>query len=82
MGATVAGGGDLGGAQAVRAVRLPSWGEIVGHGSPWAVVLRSGGAGVWLLRGAAAEEGVDARIVAGVACQTSSDALSEWSSAL
>ena len=66
----------------MRVVRLPSWPEIVAHGGPWALVLRSGGAGIWLLRGAAEEEGVDARIVAGVACATSSDALSEWSGAL
>ena len=66
----------------MRVVRLPSWGEIVAHGSPWALVLHSGGAGVWLLRGAAEEEGVDARIVAGVACRKSRDALGEWSAAL
>ena len=66
----------------MRVVRLPSWGEIVAHGSPWALVLRSGGAGVWLLRGTAEEEGIDARIVAGVACRNSPDALAEWSAAL
>ena len=32
-------------------IRLPSWGEVLR--GPWAIRLRSGGSGVWLMRGEA-----------------------------
>ena len=66
----------------MNVIPLPSWSEILAPGAPWALLLRSGAAGVWLLRGAAEEEGVDARVVAGTACRTSADALGEWAAAL
>ena len=84
MGAAVTGRGDLEGAQAadVSAVRLPSWDEVLAPGAPWALLLRSGPAGVWLLRGTAEEDGVDARVVVGAASATSADAFGEWAAAL
>ncbi|MDP8911719.1 MAG: hypothetical protein M3M94_06615 [Actinomycetota bacterium] len=64
-------------------IRLPSWEEMLAPGMPWALLLRSGSTGAWLLLGTAEDvEGLDARIVAGTACTTSVDALVEWSIAL
>ena len=63
-------------------VRLPSWEEVLAPDAPWALLLRSGPAGVWLLRGMAEEERVDARVVVGAACSTSADTFAEWAAAL
>ena len=63
-------------------VRLPSWDEVLAPRAPWALLLRSGPAGVWLLRGTAEEDAVDARVVAGAACATSADTFAEWAAAL
>jgi hypothetical protein len=61
-------------------VRLPSWREVMD--GPWALRLRSGAAGAWLMRGEADEEPrVDCRFLAGVAARTHDEALSELASA-
>ena len=62
-------------------VRLPSWREILD--GPWAVRLRSGGTGAWLMRGEAETvPDLECRFVAGAAARTTADALSELGSAL
>ena len=62
-------------------IRIPDVDEILG--GPWALLLRSGGTGLWLLRGLATEhEEVDTRIVYGPACATRRDAREEWARAL
>jgi len=62
-------------------VRLPSWREVLD--GPWAVRLRSGATGAWLMRGEAeAVPELECRFVAGVAARTAADALSELGSAL
>ncbi|HET8529266.1 MAG TPA: hypothetical protein VFL60_10175 [Gaiellaceae bacterium] len=63
-----------------RIVRLPAWGEVMD--GPWALRLRSGAAGAWLMRGEADEEPrVDCRFLAGVAARTQPDALAELGTA-
>jgi hypothetical protein len=65
----------------VTVIRIPDVPEILD--GPWALLLRSGGTGLWLLRGLATEhEQVDTRIVYGPACVTRRDAREEWSRAL
>jgi hypothetical protein len=60
----------------VTVVRLPSWREVLD--GPWALRLRSGATGAWLMRGEAEEmPGLDVRFVAGVAARTHDDALHE-----
>ena len=60
-------------------IRLPSWREVLE--GPWALRLRSGATGVWLMRGEAEEvPELDCRFVAGVAARTTLDALSELGS--
>jgi hypothetical protein len=62
-------------------VRLPSWREVLD--GPWAVRLRSGATGAWLMRGEAESvPELECRFVAGVAARTTADALSELGSAL
>ena len=62
-------------------IRLPSWREVLD--GPWALRLRSGATGAWLLRGEAEEmPGLDCRFVAGIAARTTEDALAELGSAL
>jgi len=56
-------------------IRLPSWREVLE--GPWALRLRSGSTGPWLMRGEARDEMLDVRFVAGVAARTMQDALSE-----
>jgi hypothetical protein len=57
-------------------VRLPSWREVLA--GPWALRLRSGATGAWLMRGEAEEvPELDVRFVAGVAARTQDDALRE-----
>src|SRR6185437_13301426 len=52
VGGEVARRGDLGGPKNVSpVVRLPSWREVLD--GPWAVRLRSGATGAWLMRGEA-----------------------------
>ena len=64
-------------------IRLPSWGELLAPETPWALLLRSGSAGLWLLRSTAEEVGdLDATVVAAMACTTSADVFTEWASAL
>ncbi len=60
-------------------IRLPSWREVLE--GPWALRLRSGSTGPWLMRGEANDEELDVRFVAGIAAQTTSDALSELGTA-
>jgi hypothetical protein len=60
-------------------IRLPSWREVLE--GPWALRLRSGSTGPWLMRGEASDE-VDVRFVAGSAARTAHDALSELGTAL
>jgi hypothetical protein len=57
-------------------IRLPSWREVME--GPWALRLRSGATGPWLMRGEA-EEVADLRCLfaAGVAARTQADALNE-----
>lgn len=59
-------------------IRLPSWREVLE--GPWALRLRSGATGPWLMRGEASDE-VDVRLVAGSAARTTSEALSELGTA-
>jgi hypothetical protein len=62
-------------------IRLPSWREVLE--GPWALRLRSGGTGAWLMRGEAeSEPELDCRFVAGAAARTTGDALAELASAL
>ena len=61
-------------------IRLPSWREVLE--GPWALRLRSGATGVWLMRGEAEElPELDCRFVAGVAARTAVDARGELRSA-
>ena len=57
-------------------IRLPSWRDVMN--GPWALRLRSGATGAWLMRGEA-EDVPELRCVfaAGVAARTQQDALSE-----
>jgi hypothetical protein len=62
-------------------IRLPSWGEVLD--GPWALRLRSGATGAWLMRGEAESvPQLECRFVAGIAAQTTRDALDELASAL
>jgi hypothetical protein len=62
-------------------VRLPSWREVLD--GPWALRLRSGATGAWLMRGEAEElPELACRFVAGVAARTAADARGELQSAL
>ena len=64
-------------------IRLPPWSEVLRPRAPWAYVLRSGGAGLWLMRGEAEHvTGLDVRIVAGTACRTTEELFDEWTAAL
>jgi hypothetical protein len=60
-------------------IRLPTWREVLD--GPWALRLRSGSTGPWLMRGEANDEELDVRFVAGIAAQTTADALSELGTA-
>ena len=60
-------------------VRLPSWREVLE--GPWALRLRSGATGPWLMRGEARDDMLDVRFVAGVAARTAVGALSELGTA-
>ena len=65
----------------MRPIRLPSWREVLE--GPWALRLRSGATGAWLMRGEAEDvPGLDVRFVAGVAARTAADALRELGLAL
>ncbi len=67
----------------MRVVRLPPWSEILAAGGPWALLLRSRAAGLWLLRGEAeGVDGLEARLVEGARCATSPALFDEWSTAL
>jgi hypothetical protein len=60
----------------VSVVRLPTWREVLD--GPWALRLRSGATGAWLMRGEAEEmPELDVRFVAGIAARTHDDALQE-----
>lgn len=59
-------------------IRLPSWREVID--GPWALRLRSGATGAWLMRGEAEE--LECRFVAGAAARTQEDALQELGAAL
>jgi hypothetical protein len=61
-------------------IRLPSWREVLD--GPWALRLRSGSTGPWLMRGEARDDLVDVRFLAGTAARTAGDALSELGTAL
>ena len=61
-------------------IRLPSWREVLE--GPWALRLRSGSTGPWLMRGEANDDEIDVRFVAGSAARTYDDALAEIGSAL
>jgi hypothetical protein len=57
-------------------IRLPSWREV--FEGPWALRLRSGATGPWLMRGQAEEvDDLSCVFAAGVAARTQADALSE-----
>ena len=61
-------------------IRLPSWREVLE--GPWALRLRSGSTGAWLMRGEAEDvPELDCRFVAGIAAQTTHEALAELASA-
>ena len=60
-------------------IRLPSWREVLE--GPWALRLRSGSTGPWLMRGEANDDELDVRFVAGNAARTVIDALSELGTA-
>ena len=60
-------------------IRLPSWREV--FEGPWALRLRSGSTGPWLMRGEASDEELDVRFVAGSAARTTLAALSELGTA-
>jgi hypothetical protein len=62
-------------------VRLPSWREVME--GPWALRLRAGATGAWLMRGEAEDvRELAVRFVAGSAARTSQDALLELGAAL
>jgi hypothetical protein len=62
-------------------IRLPSWREVLD--GPWALRLRSGATGAWLMRGEAEEiPELACRFVAGIAAPTAADARGELRSAL
>ena len=61
-------------------IRLPSWREVLE--GPWALRLRSGSTGPWLMRGEANDDEIDVRLVAGSAARTAADVLAEIGSAL
>lgn len=62
-------------------VRLPSWREVME--GPWALRLRAGATGAWLMRGEAEDVlELAVRFVAGSAARTSQDALLELGAAL
>jgi hypothetical protein len=62
-------------------IRLPSWRDVLE--GPWALRLRSGATGAWLLRGEAeAVPELECRFVAGVAARTTVEALAELGMAL
>jgi hypothetical protein len=64
----------------VNIIRLPSWREVLD--GPWALRLRSGASGAWLMRGEAEDvPDLDCRFLAGVAARTTVDALSELGTA-
>ena len=57
-------------------IRLPSWGEVLR--GPWALRLRSGGTGIWLMRGEAESvPSLECRFLDGRAARTASGALQE-----
>jgi hypothetical protein len=61
-------------------IRLPSWREVLD--GPWALRLRSGATGAWLMRGEAEDvPELQCVFAAGVAARTQEDALGELSSA-
>ena len=60
-------------------IRLPSWREVLE--GPWALRLRSGSTGPWLMRGEAREAELDVRFVAGTAARTTREALAELGTA-
>jgi hypothetical protein len=60
-------------------VRLPSWSEVLA--GPWALRLRAGAAGAWLMRSAADDAHVDCRFLAGTAARTAVAARLELESA-
>ncbi len=67
----------------MTAIRLPDWDDILGSASPWAVMLRSGPTGLWLLRYTAEDvDGLEARIVDSTRCATSAELFDEWAAAL
>jgi hypothetical protein len=82
VGQEVARRGDLGSEKDVSPViRLPSWREV--FEGPWAIRLRSGATGAWLMRGEAEEVAeLQCRFVTGIAARTAHDALVELGSAL
>jgi hypothetical protein len=60
----------------VSVIRLPSWGEVLR--GPWAIRLRSGGSGVWLMRGEAdSVPELECRFLDGRAARTTPGALEE-----
>jgi hypothetical protein len=60
----------------MSAIRLPSWGEVLR--GPWALRLRSGGTGVWLMRGEAESvPELECRFLDGRAARTATGALQE-----
>jgi len=62
-------------------VRLPSWREVLE--GPWALRLRAGATGAWLMRGEAEDmPELAVRFVAGTAARTPDDALVELAAAL
>ena len=57
-------------------IRLPSWGEVLR--GPWAIRLRSGGSGVWLMRGEAdSVPELECRFLDSRAARTTAGALEE-----
>ncbi len=67
----------------MKAIRLPDWDEMLASDSPWAVMLRSGPTGLWLLRYTAEDvDGLETRIVDATRCATSSELFDEWAAAL
>jgi hypothetical protein len=64
----------------MTAIRLPSWGEVLD--GPWALRLRSGATGAWLMRGEAETVTTLAcRFLAGAAARTTNGALAELAAA-
>jgi hypothetical protein len=61
-------------------IRLPSWREVLD--GPWALRLRSGATGAWLMRGEAEDvPELQCVFAAGIAARTQEDALAELGSA-